>query len=202
MDLPPSRALTGWAAGRAPPNPTWPKGTTVITARKATPIVLFAVCAAAANWLTTRYGFVPVGFGFTVTAGTYAAGAALVIRDAVHDTSELRGVAVAIALGVTVSLLTADPRIAVASGAAFLLSETADALVYTPLRQRRWRSAVVASSVVGAVLDTAVFLALAFGLAAVTWQSLGGQLLGKVLWVAIPYAVIAGTLRERRAVTA
>lgn len=38
----------------------------------------------AANWLTVTYGLVPIGFGLAVTAGTFAAGLALVLRDAVQ----------------------------------------------------------------------------------------------------------------------
>lgn len=38
-----------------------------------------------ANWLTTEYGFVAVGFGLTATAGTYAAGLALGFRDVLQD---------------------------------------------------------------------------------------------------------------------
>lgn len=40
----------------------------------------------AANYLTTRFGFVPVGFGLAATAGTFAAGVTLALRDAIQDT--------------------------------------------------------------------------------------------------------------------
>jgi uncharacterized PurR-regulated membrane protein YhhQ (DUF165 family) len=164
---------------------------------KALPIAIFAGAAMLANWLTTMFGFVPVGFGFVATAGTYAAGVALVARDFIHETSGLRGVAVAVVLGTGLSVALADPMIALASGVAFAVSEAADTLVYAPLRKRRWRLAVIASSVVGAVIDTAIFLGLAFGLAAVTAEAMGGQLVGKVLWVAVPVAIIGGWLRNR-----
>jgi uncharacterized PurR-regulated membrane protein YhhQ (DUF165 family) len=51
----------------------------------------------------------------------------------------------------------------IASTAAFLLSELADLLVYTPLQRRRfvWRCSCRASS--GLVVDSMVFLHLAFG---------------------------------------
>lgn len=167
--------------------------------RRAIPIAVFAAAAVLANVLTTRYGFVPVGFGLSVTAGTYAAGLALVARDFIHDTSGWRGVTVAIAIGAVLSYVFADPFIATASVVAFTLSEVADAFVYAPLRRRRWRLAVIASSVVGAVIDTALFLAIAFGAAAVTGEAMAGQLVGKVLWVAVPVAIVGGWLRTRRA---
>lgn len=165
--------------------------------RRYLPLALFVLAAALANILTTRYGFVPVGFGYAATAGTYAAGFALVARDYTQDTLGLPGVAVAIALGAALSFLTADARIAAASAVAFALSEVLDACVYTPLRQRHWRTAIIASSIVGAIVDTAIFLGIAFGTAAVTWNALTGQLIGKVLWIAIPVALIGGLVRRR-----
>jgi uncharacterized PurR-regulated membrane protein YhhQ (DUF165 family) len=166
---------------------------------KIIPIALFVGAVVAANWLTTEFGFVPVGFGLVATAGTYAAGFALVARDFIHDTSGLKGVWLSIALGAGLSFLLADPFIAVASGVAFAVSEVADTAVYGPLRRKHWRSAVVGSSIVGSVIDTVLFLAIAFGAAALTPQALAGQLVGKVLWVAIPVALIGGVIRSRQA---
>ena len=57
--------------------------------------------------------------------------------------------------------MLAGPALAVASAAAFAVSELADLLVYQPLRRRRFLRAVLASDTVGAPLDTVVFLALA-----------------------------------------
>ena len=50
----------------------------------------------AANWMTSTLGLVPIGFGLLVTAGTFAAGAALVLRDAVQQTTGKRTVIAAI----------------------------------------------------------------------------------------------------------
>ena len=65
----------------------------------------------------------------------------------------------AMLIGALLSYYLADPFVAVASVAAFLISETADWLVYTwskrPLHQR-----IVISSAVGTPLDSAVFLAM------------------------------------------
>ena len=63
-------------------------------ARRAWPTVkailaatVFAASATGANWLTSRYGFIPVGLGLSATAGTYAAGLCLLARDWVHGTT-------------------------------------------------------------------------------------------------------------------
>ena len=146
----------------------------------------------AANWLTVRYGFVPVGFGLMATAGTYAAGVAFVARDAVQDTAGRLAVVGCIVAGAALSLWLSTPALALASGAAFLISEAADMAIYTPLRRRGYVRAAVASNLVGSAIDTVVFLWLAgFG---PTWLTFGGQMVGKT-WVTI--AVVAGVVMIR-----
>jgi len=155
----------------------------------------------AANWLTARYGFVPVGFGLMATAGTYAAGAAFVARDAVQDTAGRLAVLGVIVAGAALSWWASTPALAVASGAAFLLSEACDMAIYTPLRRRGYVRAAIASNLVGSAVDTVVFLWLAgFGLTGVTF---GGQMVGKA-WItlAVVGVVLAvrsghGLLRDR-----
>jgi uncharacterized PurR-regulated membrane protein YhhQ (DUF165 family) len=147
----------------------------------------------AANWATSRYGFIPVGFGLTATAGTLFAGAALALRDATQDLLGRARVLIVIVVGAILSGLLADPAIAVASAAAFGIAELVDFAIYTPLRNRsrlgdrRWAIAVGASSVGGAVVDTIVFIGIAFGSAAIA-PALLGQLLGK-LWATLAYLV-------------
>jgi len=53
-------------------------------------------------------------------------------------------------------------RIALASGAAFLLAQLLDVAVFNRLRRQAWWRAPAASSISGSVLDTAVFFSLAF----------------------------------------
>ena len=69
----------------------------------------------------------------------------------------------AIAVGGLLSGLVAAPALVVASIAAFILSETADLAVFTPLQHRGLVFAVAGSSVVGIVVDSMLFLSLAFG---------------------------------------
>lgn len=134
----------------------------------------------AANWLTAHYGFVPVGLGLLATAGTYAAGLAFVARDLVQDTAGRSGAVIVLVAGAGLSWFVATPTLAVASAAAFGLSELADMAIYTPLRRRGYVRAAFASNLVGAAVDTVVFLWLAgFGLAGVA-----GQLVGKT-WITL-----------------
>ena len=164
-----------------------------------------------ANWLTTRFGFVPVGFGLQSTAGTFAAGAALIFRDSTQDLLGKAGMLAVVAAGALVSYAVADPHIASASAAAFLTAELCEFAVYTPLRNRsrvgdkRWALAVTASSPVGSVIDTAVFLGIAFGPAAILPAMLG-QLVGKA-WATLAYllvgkAISGSVLRQSDKLTA
>ena len=81
-----------------------------------------------------------------------------------------------------------------ARAAAFLLSEFADLAVYTPLARRGLIIAVVASGVVGLVVDSVVFLWLAFG----SLEFLLGQIIGKAWMVLISVPCVAW-LRRRDA---
>lgn len=155
----------------------------------------FITAIATANWATTHYGLVPVGFGLTATAGTYAAGAALLLRDVVQDTTGPRWVFAGIATGAVLTAVM-SPALAVASTVAFLLAELLDMAVYTPLRDRGWARAALASGIVGAVVDTFAFLALA-GFP-ITAHSVGGQLVGKAVWVTVLPVAVVLTIRQVR----
>ena len=139
----------------------------------------------AANWAIAAFGVVPVGFGLMAPAGVYLAGLAFTLRDLTQEKLGRRVVIVAILLGAALSSFL-SPQFALASGVAFLFSELADFGVYTPLRRKRfWLWAMIPSNLVGAVLDSVIFLALAFG----SLQFLVGQVVGKT-WVtllAVPF---------------
>jgi uncharacterized PurR-regulated membrane protein YhhQ (DUF165 family) len=87
--------------------------------------------------------------------------------------------------------------VALASATAFLVSEAADYLVYTPLRRRGWLRAVAASNVVGLAVDSALFLWLAFGSLTFLW----GQVWGKVWVTALAVAMLWAWRRMRRALS-
>lgn len=131
-----------------------------------------------ANLAITYIGMVPVGFGLLAPAGVYFAGLAFTLRDLTQDTLGRAWTLAAIGAGVLLSLGVSDPAFAVASGLAFLVSELADFAVYTPLARRHWLGAVALSNTVGLVIDSALFLALAFG----SLDFLAGQVVGK-LWM-------------------
>jgi uncharacterized PurR-regulated membrane protein YhhQ (DUF165 family) len=168
--------------------------------RAAVVAAAFLGCILAANYVTSRFGLVPVGlFGLVATAGTYFIGLTFVLRDLLHDTAGRRWTLAVIAAGAVLSFAVASPAIALASAAAFALSETADLAVYSPLRRRGYLRAAVASNVVGAAVDTVVFLTVAgFPLA----DAFAGQMVGKLIITALAVvAVLAWRAVRRRVVT-
>lgn len=156
----------------------------------------------AANWMIGNVGTVcipddpcllPVGFGLMAPSGVFMVGFALVLRDLVQRSLGIPAALLAIAFGAVLSLLIAPPALVVASVAAFTISELLDFGVYTPLARRRLVLAVVASGIVGAVADSAVFLWLAFG----SLDHIAGQIIGK-LWMVAAAGVVIAALRRWR----
>lgn len=150
----------------------------------------------AANALTAHFGLVPAGFGLLVTAGTYAAGAALVLRDALDRLGGLLWVLPAIAAGVLASALVAGPQLALASAVAFAAGELVDLAVFRALRRRSLAGAIAGSNAAGAVIDTLLFLPLA-GFP-VTVAAVGGQVLVKAVWLTVLALVVLRAVPGQR----
>lgn len=163
----------------------------------------FVLSIAAANYATSTYGMVPVGFALVATAGTYFAGLTLVLRDIVQDLAGRTPLRTAVLLvlligvGGVLSYVLADPMIAVASVVAFVVSELVDAAIYSPLRDRGFVRAAFTSNVAGAIVDTWLFLAIA-GFA-IDRYAVAGQLVGKLLLgtlVVLAWGGVRALLRE------
>lgn len=156
--------------------------------------VAFLATIVAANWALDTFGVVTV-LGLAAPAGVFFAGLGFLLRDLLHELGGRRWVLGAIVVGAFLSYAlgadTAIPgghvSIAVASGCAFLFSELADSSVYEPLRRRTVVGGILASQVVGAAVDSALFLYLAFGSFAFFW----GQFALKTLMVLPALAVLA-----------
>jgi len=146
---------------------------------------LFLLTIPAANWMIGNVGMcvpngpclIPLFPGLMAPSGVLLIGVALVLRDAIHHTLGWKWVIGCIIAGALLSGFVAPPSLVVASAAAFLLSELADFAVYAPLRAKGTALAVAASGVAGAVVDTVLFLGIAFGSLAYA----PGQIVGKLL---------------------
>lgn len=134
----------------------------------------------AANWAITQWGVVPIGFGLDAPAGVLFAGLAFTLRDLTQESLGRWWTLAAIGGGALLSLAVSDPFVAGASALAFLVSETTDFAVYTPLRERGMLRAVAASNAVGMLVDSVLFLAVAFGSVAL----LPGLVLAKLYTIA------------------
>lgn len=168
-------------------------------------LTLFTLTIPLANWLIGHVGtscagshgpcVVPVAPGLMAPSGVMMAGVALVLRDLVQRRLGTAISALAIIFGSGLSALLAPASLVIASATAFLLSEFADLAVYTPLARRRLVAAVIASSSVGLVVDSVVFLWLAFG----SLDFLAGQVVGKAWMVllSIPFVVLLRRRDER-----
>lgn len=101
------------------------------------------------------------------------------------------------ALAVLLSVWLAGPRIALASGSAFLAAQLLDVGLFDRLRRLAWWQAPLISSGIASVLDTALFFTLAFagtGLPWITWAL--GDLAVKglmALLLLVPFRALMGT---------
>ena len=163
-----------------------------MTLSKYIPIVLwigFVITVAAANWTLAKFGIVPIGFGMSAPSGVYFAGLAFTFRDLLHERGGRLWVVSAIISGALLSGILEDAqKLALASGIAFLVSEFTDWAIYNPLRRKGWVVAVASSNIGGLIVDSALFLWIAFG----SLEFIEGQIVGKtymtigaiaVMWV-------------------
>jgi queuosine precursor transporter len=164
-------------------------------------LVAFIACIPIANWMIGNVGttciphgpcLIPVAPGLMAPSGVLMVGLALVLRDLVQRRLGRSWSLVAIAMGTSLSGAVAPPSLTVASASAFFLSELADFLVYTPLQARGFVTAVIASSTVGLLVDSVIFLWLAFG----SLDFLIGQMIGKS-WMVLASLPFIYWLRRR-----
>jgi len=157
--------------------------------RRIGPILLvgYILSIIGANWAIEHFGVVPVGFGLVAPAGVFFAGFCFELRDLVQDMLGRRWAVIAIVIGAVLSAFV-SVHFALASGVAFLLGELADFAIYTPLRQRFWLVAMLVANTIGDVLDSAIFLLLAFG----SLEFITGQVIGKAYCTLIPVALLWG----------
>jgi queuosine precursor transporter len=141
-----------------------------------------------ANWLASAYVVRVPLTPYSAPAGVFAIGGILVLRDWLQ---QLHGLWRTMPLVYAAGLLswgigdlagwTSLEKIAVASVIAFTISETVEAIVFTPLRNRSLTLGVALSATVGVALDSWVFLSLAFG----SLAFFRGQFFGKLEMVAL-----------------
>jgi uncharacterized PurR-regulated membrane protein YhhQ (DUF165 family) len=169
------------------------------------PMLAMVVLIVASNWLVQfpiEAGSV-LGWPLLITWAAFTYPATFLITDL---TNRRHGPAVArrviyigFAVGVALSVVFATPRIAFASGLAFLIAQLLDVTVFNWLRRRSWWRAPLFASLLGSLVDTALFFSVAFAGTAVPWDLLAASdLVVKLLYAVfalIPYRVYMAAVR-------
>lgn len=153
----------------------------------------------AANWMIQNIGTqsfpdgphtIPVGFGYNAPSGVLLIGVALALRDYVQEKAGRNQTLIAIAIGIGFSYIV-NPAVATASAVAFGISEVVDLAIYSRIRRHNKPIAIATSGIVGGIIDSLIFLQIAFG-STMFWQ---GQIIGKTL-VAIAAALTFKVYRD------
>ena len=94
-------------------------------------------------------------------------------------------------------------RIAIGSGAAFLVAQLLDVQIFDQLRKKKWFVAPSTSSFIGSSVDTFLFFSISFYATGIPWVTLSlGDLAVKIfvaLAMLIPFRLLLGTLKAVKA---
>ncbi|MGO4450698.1 queuosine precursor transporter [Phyllobacterium sp. TAF24] len=128
---------------------------------------VLAMCAVvAASNILVQYPFQHFGLGEILTYGAFTYPIAFLVNDLSNrrfgPEFARKVVYAGFFIAVILSIWLATPRIAIASGTAFLCAQLLDITVFSKLRQLTWWKAPFASAVFGSLLDTLLFFSIAF----------------------------------------
>ena len=153
-----------------------------------------------ASNILVQYPFAFAGLGDYLTWGAFTYPFAFLITDLTNrrfGPGEARRVVYAgFVVAVALSIHLATPRIAIASGSAFLCAQLLDIGIFSRLRGRAWWLPPFVSSVISSALDTAIFFSFAFycgivpGLGLTITEALGAVGIGDEC-VALPWVTLA-----------
>lgn len=161
-------------------------------------VTAFIGAAATSNWAVQHVGqnngpyaphTIPIGWGLQAASGVLFIGVMITVRDALHEQVGIKATLMAIVVASVVSALLAPASVALASGVTMLAAESADALVYQRLRRRGYLAAAAASNLVSSLIDSALFLSIAYGATAM-WHGTYPLTVGKVEVSLITLAVV------------
>jgi uncharacterized PurR-regulated membrane protein YhhQ (DUF165 family) len=116
--------------------------------------------------ILVQHPFTYWGMGDYLTWGAFSYPFSFLVTDLSNRRFGTKGarrvVYVGFVLAVVLSVILATPRIAIASGAAFLVSQLLDISIFARLRDKAWWMPPFISSVISSGLDTAIFFSFAF----------------------------------------
>lgn len=153
-----------------------------------------------ANWWLTENGFWNAPFLGPLPSALWVVAISFILRDVVQITLGREVAWVAIAIGSAMSYFLADPFVALASCVAFAVSESIDAIIFTPLANKgRFLLGITISGYAAGFVDSALFVRIAFGSFDGWWQL--GLAKAIVIAVATPFALLARKALNLKAVT-
>ena len=128
-------------------------------------VAAMSVVVVASNFLV-QFPVQLLGLGEILTWGAFTYPFAFLVNDLTNrrfgPQAARKVVMVGFAFAVVLSIWLATPRIAIASGSAFLLAQFLDVFVFDRLRRQAWWRAPFVAAVLGSTLDTIIFFSLAF----------------------------------------
>jgi len=134
--------------------------------KKLVPFIGAMALIVVASNILVQYQFDHFGLGEILTWGAFTYPFAFLVNDLTnrrYDASAARKVVFAgFVIAVLLSIWLAMPRIAIASGSAFLVAQLVDTGIFSRLRNARWWHAPLFSTLVGSAVDTALFFTIAF----------------------------------------
>ncbi len=150
--------------------------------------------------ILVQHPFTHWGMGDYLTWGAFSYPFSFLVTDLSNRRFGTKGarrvVYVGFVLAVVLSVVLATPRIAIASGAAFLVSQLLDISIFARLRDKAWWMPPFISSVISSGLDTAIFFSFAFYCGVVPGVSLTiSEMLGQAgiadACIALPWVNLA-----------
>ncbi|MBZ0216207.1 MAG: queuosine precursor transporter [Fimbriimonadaceae bacterium] len=162
----------------------------LLARRMTLPVLMMCAIVVASNILV-QYPFTPLGLENWFTWGAFTYPVAFLVTDMTNRRFGPGLARLVVGAGficaVLLSMYFATPRIAIASGSAFLVAQLLDVQVFDRLRNSRlWWRAPLFSSFIGSAIDTILFFTLAFwatGLP-VAEYGFGSLMVAAPVWVA------------------
>jgi queuosine precursor transporter len=189
----------------------------------ALPVLAMAAVVALSN-IAVQYPIQAFGLADYLTWGALTYPFAFLVNDLTNrrfgPAPTRRVVYAGFAIAVVLSIVLATPRIALASGTAFLVGQLLDLTVFNWLRRQTWWRAPLAGSLFGSAFDTVIFFSLAFagdaamsdpvtyagGITVPLWVGLGFfdfcVKVAMALVLLIPYGALMNRIRPLEAVRA
>lgn len=130
------------------------------------PFIAAMTIVVVASNILVQYPFDHFGMKDLLTWGAFTYPVAFLVNDLTNrrygKPAARRVVFAGFLIAVVLSVYLATPRIAIASGTAFLTGQLLDIQVFDRLRRNSWWKAPFMGTVFGSVLDTGIFFSLAF----------------------------------------